>query len=135
MRGITNNEFLTDEKEPNMNLFFFKKSHLRYDELIEESINWEDDNGTMDFTLNQTKENGEFRWKVGVAIVPREIIDIMSDRPNYNGLLSYERREEDSNPYHGNILLHNSVSQKKMKNLAGAIASYCIGISFQKDDL
>ena len=98
------------------NLFSFPQNRCRHDGWIEESINWNDDEYVVNRTLNQTKQNGELQFKIGIAIVPRAELDRVKKR--YTGLLNYERDpiQEDfdsgteANPYHGNVLLKGDIT-------------------------
>jgi hypothetical protein len=122
IRGIPNSDFLINDGAIGSHLFYFKTEHKRDDGLIEQSINWEDDDTVIEFTLNQKKENGERQFKAGVAIIPREEIDRLSKRPTIRDLVTYERQPLQNNPYHGNILLQANVPKPTMKNIAAYLA-------------
>lgn len=122
IRGIPNNSFVLEDGSPGSHLFHFKSEDAREDGWTEQSINWEDDDSVIKFTLNQTKEDGERQFKAGVAIIPRDEIDRLNKRPTVNGILSYERRPLEHNQYHGNILLRTNVPKPTMKKIAAGLA-------------
>jgi hypothetical protein len=122
IRGIPNKTFLYDDETVAAHLFDFKQRDARDDGLTEQSINWEDDTQAVEFTLSQTKEDGDRQFKAGVAIVPRSEIDRINKLPGIGGDLSYERQPLAGNPYHGNLLLPTDTSKKKMRMIAGSLA-------------
>ena len=111
-----------DWRQPNSNLaascaFHFDYDSQREDNCSELSINWEDDNKTVQFTLNQKRQDGKPQFKIGVVRLPTNDIDLLNTKPACNGTLSYERRPLDDNPHHGNILLSKTIDRKIMKSL------------------
>lgn len=122
IRGIFNKGDLKEDGSIGAHIFYFISRPLRDDGYQELSINWNDDDEAIDFTLNQKKENGELQFKAGIAILPREHIDYMNTLSTINELLSYERRSMEKNPYHGNLLLSDDVSKPRMKLIAATIA-------------
>ncbi|MEW6348867.1 MAG: hypothetical protein AB1646_07365 [Thermodesulfobacteriota bacterium] len=104
--------------------------------MLEASINWEDDDTVIGFTLDRRKEDDqgegedrqerrdEFQFKVGVALIPTECLDSVRRNPTTRRLLSYERARLPNNPYHGNILLLQTVEKKTRVQIAGTIASF-----------
>ena len=132
IKGIPNNDFLIEGRTVASHLFDFKQ--IRDDGMVEQSINWEDDESVVDFTLNQRKENGDLQFRAGVAILPRSEIDRLSRLPTIRGLLSYERSPLDDNPYHGNLLLQANVPKAKMKQIAANLALAISGITTQSHE-
>lgn len=122
IRGIPNQSFMIEDGSIGSHLFHFDNKHRREDGWIEQSINWEDDENAIEFTLNQKKEDGSFQFKAGVVIIPRKEIDRLNRRPTVNGVLSYERQPLENNFYHGNILLSQNVPKHTMKKLAAGLA-------------
>lgn len=128
LRGIPNKDFLAEDGSPGSHLFYFPKEDRRTDGLIPKSINWEDDEHVLTYTLNQRRTDGEFQFQAGVVRVPRAELDRLARQPTVEGLLSYERQEIkgnesiSDNPYHGNLLLKVSVSPSTMRKIAAGIA-------------
>jgi hypothetical protein len=122
IRGIPNKEFVVSERLVATHLFFFKREDLRNDGWVEQSINWQDDNGAIEFTLNQTKEDGQLQFNAGVAILPRAEIDRLRSLAACRDQIAYERQPITGNRYHGNFLLHGSMGQAVMKQVAAALA-------------
>ena len=120
IKGIPNKEFVIDETTVGSHLFHFKQT--QDDGFIEQSINWEDNEIVIDFTLNQKRENGNLQFNAGVAVLPRSEIDRLNRRPAIRGLLSYERSPLNDNPYHGNLLLQANVPKAKMRQITAGLA-------------
>ena len=120
IKGIPNNDFLIEGRTVAPHLFHFEQT--RDDGGLEQSINWEDDESVIGFTLNQRKENGDLQFRAGVAILPCSEIDRLNKRPAIRGLLSYERNPLDDNPYHGNLLLQANVPKPIMRLIASGLA-------------
>jgi hypothetical protein len=122
IKGIPNHSFVGPNGFPSTHLFYFDPPHAREDGWIEESINWEDDEQAIDFTLNQKKDDGTLQFKAGVALIPRGEIDRLNSQPSIANSLGYERAPLDGNPYHGNLLLQEAVPKAIMKKIAAGIA-------------
>jgi len=122
IKGIPNDSFLIDSRTVAPHLFHFKEEHARQDGWLEQSVNWEDDDLAVEFTLDQTKESGERQFKGGVAVLSRCEIDRLNRRPAVNGILSYDRQPSRDNPYHGNILLRANVPKPTRKMVAAGLA-------------
>jgi hypothetical protein len=121
LKGISVEDQLLQDGYIASHLFYFNKQSDRDDDWCEQSINWDDDEHAIDFTLNQ-KKDGKVQFRIGVAILPRDELDQINKRPTVNGILSYERRILKENKYHGNILIKNNVEVKKRKQIAAIIA-------------
>lgn len=122
LRGIPNDSYLIEDGSIGAHLFHFEEAHSREDGWIEQSINWEDDDSVLGLTLNQRKEDGEIQFKAGAVRIPRDEIDRLSRQPTVNGIISYERKPLDNNPYHGNLLLRSGIPKPTMKKIAASIA-------------
>ena len=124
LRGVPNDSFVR-KGVIGSELFYFYSRDSRDDGWTEQSINWQDDEQTIEFTLSQLKENSELHFKTGVVIIRRFELDRIRDRYAHMNLLSYERQATEENPHHGNILLNNEmVDSPLMKQVASAIALY-----------
>ncbi|MBM4065240.1 MAG: hypothetical protein FJ266_06320 [Planctomycetes bacterium] len=120
IRGLSKGSEITVEGFVPENAFYFKNVN-RKDGWDEQSINWEDDDSVIGFTLNQKNENGETKYVNGVAVISRYKIDRLIDRIE-KGLLRYERQQINDNHYHGNILLKSETTKKTMKIIAAGIS-------------
>jgi hypothetical protein len=120
IRGLSRDSEITVEGFVPENAFYFKNVQ-REDGWDEQSINWEDDDSVIRFTLNQKKENGDIKYVNGVAVIYRYKIDRLIERIS-KGLLGYERKPIDGNHFHGNILLKSGTSKKTMKIIAAGIS-------------
>ena len=120
IRGLSKGCEITVEGFAPEHAFYFDNVQ-RKDGWDEQSINWEDDESVIRFTLNQKKENSDIKYVNGVAVISRYNIDRLIDRMA-KGLLRYERKRIDGNRYHGNILLKSGTSKKTMKIIAAGIS-------------
>ena len=132
IRGIPHQDFLLDDGGVKSHLFYFDPKFNREDGWCKQSINWEDDNEAIDFTMNQRKETGELQFSAGVAILQRLELDRLKNRPTVKGIFKYERGELTLNKYHGNLLLKNDTTKTKMKQIAAGIALIISNIIFRK---
>ena len=121
LKGIPNESFITQDKKISAHLFYFKDEHIRPDGWCRQSINWNDDDNSIQHTLNQ-KNNGNVQFKIGVVLLSRAELDKISRRPLINGMLSYERDPLPDNRYHGNLLLKTDYSDRTMKMVAATIS-------------
>jgi hypothetical protein len=122
LRGVPNPSFIVEDGSVGSHLFYFYEKDKREDGLIEQSINWEDDDDAIPFTLAQKKEDGKLQFSSGVVVIPSAEIDRLRKRPTVKDLLLYERQTIENNPYHGNILLAQGVPKPTMKMLAAGLA-------------
>lgn len=120
IRGLSKGSEITVEGFVPENAFYFSNVQ-REDGWDEQSINWEDDDSVIRFTLNQKKENGDIKYVNGVAVIYRYKIDRLIERIS-KGLLGYERKRIEGNHFHGNILLKSGTSKKTMKIIAAGIS-------------
>lgn len=133
LKGIPNNDFLQYDSFVRSHLFYFKgPEDARADGWIEQSVNWEDDELAIDFTLNQKKDDGKVQFEAGIAVVPTEEIKRLSKSPPLKDRFSYERKSVETNKYHGNLLLINDTPKVVMKQLAAALALQVSSIVKQK---
>jgi len=122
LRGIPNATYLSAEGSVGSHLFNFNAGSDRGDGWAELSVNWEDDDSVIDFTLSQRKADGDLLFKGGAVVIPRAEIDRLNNRPTVRDLLSYERQPISDNPFHGNILLRAHTSKPTMKLIAAGLA-------------
>ena len=94
-----------------------RTSDAREDKGTETSINWEDNDEVLDFTLKNRQVAG-----YGVARVDRETIDWINSNPNSLNVLVYERCPQDNNPYHGNIVFKANIPKALERNICGTLA-------------
>lgn len=112
IRGILNPTLLSGDDELSPSVFDFRKNE-RTDDWKEASINWKDDEDAIDFTFKQTKMSKELKFEAGIAILPRSELDRIKKKYKYIGNFDYERKDEEGNNYHGNLLLKDTISNYK----------------------
>ncbi len=72
LRGIPNKDFVGDDDYPASSLFYFKirvNQTNRSDCLLEESINWKDDDEALVLLFKQKKDDGSIQFKAGIAVL------------------------------------------------------------------
>jgi hypothetical protein len=124
IKGIPHSKMITGDGIADQELFSFHDKDLREDGWIEQSINWQDDEKAVDFTLNQVKATGEIHFKGGVALVLTDEVERLKRKPIYVGKVDYERNKKDDNPYHGNLLVIKTLSKPTRRALAGYLALF-----------
>ncbi|MDL2273292.1 hypothetical protein LJC34_01895 [Oscillospiraceae bacterium OttesenSCG-928-G22] len=117
-RGISNKDFI-QEGQVVASAFQFDDSNERNDEYKELSINWEDDDASLEVLLMQKKENGKIQFAAGAAKVELQRVKMILSQYIEQNTFSYERKELDNNPYHGNLLLSKSVN-KQIRSLVSS---------------
>lgn len=122
IRGIPNHDYLNNDGSVGSHLFYFKLDTEPIEGWFQNSINWQDDDSAIGFTLAQTKDDGTVQFRAGVAIVLTEEIERLKHRPMVGGLLSYERREILNNRFHGNLLLNEKTLKHTMRLIAAGLA-------------
>jgi hypothetical protein len=121
IRGIPNETYVNADGTLGSHLFYFDDQQ-RPDGWMEQSINWMDDSGAIDQAFAQARPEGDLQFRAGIAIIPREEVDRISERPTVRGIISYERQPLPANPYHGNLLLRGTTPKKTMKLIAAGLA-------------
>lgn len=124
LRGIpdSGSQFFHEPDRVATCAFYFEKNPTR-DGVWEQSVNWKDDQRACEYTLLQRKTDGSIRFRGGAAILPRRILDRLSqESPPVRGRLSYERCPLLENPYHGNILLDSSVPKATTRMVSADMA-------------
>lgn len=86
---------------------------------MEGSVNWEDDGTVLPLTLKQP--NSGF----GVARVLVAEMKRISRGANVLGALSWERRLEPGNPFHGNMVYRKGLPRLQQKMIATALTIDC----------
>lgn len=117
LKGIPNSQSYNEYGVTSALFPFNKESPVKEKEnWWEESINWSDEDQSVEYLLNQ-KKNGsnDFQFKEGIAVFLREEIDRVILKKKLREKLKYDR-DGIPHKYHGNILMHKSVPNpfKKM---------------------
>lgn len=99
----------------------------RNDNYHEASINWEDDEGAVTTLLEQKKEGtDEQMFKYGYARLPLNLVKMASNSLLTKDYLKFERKPLEHNPYHGNILISDTINRPEktmIQNLLACIAN------------
>ena len=101
-----------------------KTAETREDGCQETSINWEDNEEVMSFTLNHRPSPDQFfSYPNGAVRVPRAKID---DINTFNGTqdgVFYERQKIPGNDYHGNIVFKKELTKTQINFIANMLAA------------
>ncbi len=124
LRGISIPDAILEDGNVLPTAFFFNygTKNNRADGLIEQSINWHDDDQAIPFTLAQRHKTGGLQFPCGLAVIPRAELDKLSARPTVAGRLGYERDPKNDNPYHGNLTLPADTPKITMRMIAATIS-------------
>lgn len=122
LRGIPSVKQIEEDGGVSTTLFLFDDNHKKSTGELTQSINWEDDDLAIRFTLAQTK-NGVPQFEGGVAVIPRKNIEAISSFGAIRGALTYDRQVVPGNAYHGNLVLAPTVSKRLRKLIAGNLAT------------
>ncbi len=99
-----------------------RTSRNRIDGGSETSINWEDDDTTLIFTL-EYRENSDLAFPYGAVRLARAEIDHINELPSTENTIFYERSPNDKNKYHGNIVFKNGLPDPKKNMVASCLAA------------
>ena len=125
IRGIPNQGFFDSDDRPTTGLFQFDS--VRNDGLAELSINWYDEDASLDHIMNQRKEaTDKIQFEAGAAVLFRSFIDMLDTRKMLEGVLSYERALLPGNSYHGNLLRNGNHNDKQFRNFVAASILLCV---------
>ena len=116
LRGIpkTGHQYFDNEGKITGYIFNPHSEQLPVNGFYKQSINWEDNDTVLEFTLSNRREDGNsLHFLGGVARILREEIDRIRQQAPFIDAVNYDREpiEENLNegvninPYHGNILL------------------------------
>jgi hypothetical protein len=122
LRGIPNSSYVDADMKAQTHLFYFEKNDKRSDDLLELSINWEDDQSAIIELHTRRKTDGNLQFEYGSARIPTSAITYINGFPQIDGALSFERNIEIENPYHGNLLIPSNMPKHRKKAVAAAIS-------------
>jgi hypothetical protein len=123
LRGISNKDWIDPDGRISSAAFQFDLGIDRSDGFEEASINWYDEKNALDILLAQQKEgDGIPQFKGGVAVLPKNWVDIMMRNPSGNGIINYERHELPNNKYHGNLLRLSSLPKSQKSMISATLA-------------
>lgn len=121
---------------------FLKASAFQFGEVPEErtdnnrelSIIWNDCEDSLDTLLRQRNKKGNIQFSSGYATIKLSRFEDTVINYIAGNMVGYERKPitEDvdkgieANPYHGNILLHNSASDQLKKNIQHSLATIAV---------
>lgn len=119
-RGIPNKGYVSNGHVL-PDAFQFDKEE-REDGFRELSINWNDCEESLTIALNQKKDNGKKQFGGGVANLSLSLVELILSEYIKQGCFSYERREIDGNPYHGNLLVAASLEKPRRSLISNGLA-------------
>jgi hypothetical protein len=132
LRGFSDKGLLTpDGVGVSAAVFFFDVSKVN-NGWLEQSVCWEDDGSVVDLMLRQKNKDGAIQFKAAIARVPRSCLHYINRLPQTKELLSYERKELEENPYHGNLLLKKDTHKITMTKVAAMIAGHVLDVINQE---
>ena len=116
LRGILNNTQVDENGCVKIDIFQFNENPNEEREFLELSINWYDNDESLDILFQQKKDNGEIIFKFGAAKIPLFDVDRLRKKNFvFKQFLHYERSILENNQYHGNLLLSKQIN-KSLKN-------------------
>jgi len=125
IRGIRkNDQCFPDQNTVSFTLYMpdTRTREVRDDNGFETSINWEDNNDVIRFTL-EYRANGQIAYAHGAVKLNKAHIDYINQLPSSANTLSYERSPLEDNPHHGNIVFNGGLSKARQRMIAGTLAN------------
>ena len=93
----------------------------RDDDFRELSINWNDCGEALELAIKQRKSNGDVQFTGGVVELDLVLVKTVLAPYIKEGTFSYERREVDGNPYHGNLLVSKALTKQQRSVISGTL--------------
>ena len=139
LKGIPNPDYFYEDGVLKPDLFGFSVLSEKHGDVYEDSINWEDHNDVIPFTLNQKnkRKNDEYQFKAGIAVISKFDLDIMRNKGYPKGYLDYERAPLEDNPYHGNLLVPKNIDKHRKRTISVELCmnvKYIVGRNGDKQD-
>jgi hypothetical protein len=101
-----------------------KTAEARDDGCQETSINWEDNDQVLHFTLNyRVNPAALYSFPNGAVRVPKEKIDAVNTYEQVRDSIFYERRAVEGNDYHGNIVFNSGLSKTQISFICTLLAA------------
>lgn len=133
-RGISSKDFISNGQV--LPGAFQFDNDVREDGYRELSINWNDCDEALTLALNQKKENGKIQFRGGVANLKLSHVELIFSDFIKEKKLSYERHEMEGNPYHGNLLVLDSLDKKIRSLISNGLALAAgTNITYQPDGM
>lgn len=138
-RGLPSQDTVTEQGYPTEAAFRFIYFD-REDGYSELSINWNDDEGSLEKLLSQRKPfKEEFQFKVGYCKIQKSMMKMLMKTYMDDEVFSYERKpveadaaaDIEANKYHGNLLMKKDAGGLIKKNIQCSLATLAAG-SFVK---
>lgn len=129
LRGVRNSDWMIKDWDGVRGVAFepnYKTAEQRQDKAAETSINWEDDNSVLSFTLRD-RNNAAY----GVVKIARQSIDAANLLPilksfDAQKVVYYERSPLKNNPHHGNIVFSSSLPRPLINMIASFLATQVV---------
>ena len=119
-RGIPNKDFISNGVV--LPSAFQFDDEIRSDGYKELSVNWNDNDESLEIALSQKKDNGKIQFPGGVAQLDLTNVELVLSLHIANKSFSYERQPIDGNPYHGNLLVLGSVNKQIRSLISSGLA-------------
>ena len=119
-RGIANKDFISQGYV--LASAFQFDDEVRADNYKELSINWNDDDGSLEKVLTQTKANGKLQFNGGAAKLSLSMAKMVLKPFIDNKQFDYERRPVEGNDYHGNLLVSADLSKQLRLQISNGLA-------------
>lgn len=122
-RGISSKDFVynsPDMDSGNMKTVksdAFQFDVLRSDGYRELSINWNDDDNSIELLFNQKRENGKIHFQAGAVKIDLALVKQLFKQFIDSEEFDYERNRLKENPYHGNLLVKDTAPKETRKKL------------------
>jgi len=125
LRGISKGDLIIPETGGVTAELFLpnsKSAVAREDGCEDISINWEDNEDVVAFTLLLKKNESMYQFPNGLVRLNTEEIHRINSLPTMDAPLSYERNELENNPYHGNIVYKSGLTPRIKRMIATSLA-------------
>lgn len=119
-RGLANVDFISQGYV--LAAAFQFDDDVREDNYRELSINWNDDDGSLEKILTRTKANGKLQFSGGAAKLSLSMAKMVLKSFIDNRQFDYERRPVEGNDYHGNLLVSADLPKQLRSQISNGLA-------------
>ena len=136
IRGIRKKSFFYDDTDTASSALYIPDSRTskdRSDGGSETSINWEDNDKVLEFTLQSLDENSLIAFPYGAVRLARNALDDVNKLASTINTITYERQERPGNPYHGNIVYKSGLAHHIITMIANVLAASSSNVQRKKD--
>jgi len=129
IRGIKKKSYIYEDTDTVSSALYMpdpRTKETRSDGGSETSINWEDNDNVLDFTLQSLDDNNQtaLAFPHGAVKLSRNVFDNINNSATTLNTITYERQKLPKNHYHGNIVFRTGLPNHTVTMIANVFALF-----------